>query len=327
MLFFLFLGLSVISAYAMIGAPSIIFVDRKTFCSDVFMVMAIFSLLQGSTSKKMTLFIQSISLILLCSVGLSMSFNYYDAKSIHQQMEFREKLMAIYRKNNLETIFLPSLYFVSANKSTYGQNFTIFRGHMVVLDLPWDSKRTTHGSAFLNYHDYKHFIMKPFILLWPDIDKISMPNPNEFGFSYFVQDKTLFIYNKKGSCDSYPYKDPLFLHVYPKKLNFLSKQQASGFKDIQIPWNSQYNKVTVITSEGKIKQDICVMYVRLPHYPIEQIQVGQYGNGQTLWKFEIAKVEQINLAFLLMMKLDRFIHVVKNLQRSRYTYTQVKQTV
>jgi hypothetical protein len=67
-----------------------------------------------------------------------------------------------------------------------------------------------------------------------------------------------------------------------------------------------------------------VMYTRLPHYPIEQIQVGQYDHGQTLWKFEIAKVEQTNLVFLLMMKLDRFIHIVKNLQRSRYTYTQVR---
>ncbi len=263
----LFIGLSLLTAFTMVGSPYVLFGNRTAFFADIFFIIAMFSLLAKLTTLKYwQVSYAVIGLSTLLFLIPSALKNYANTKVIYNTEQTRQKLISVYKKNNITTALLQpaSQNFI---KRKYNPNLLVYTPHIVVRDF--------QNFDLAKFHHFHTVVLLPFVELWEDIRPQIDLAAAKANFSIFVKNRTLFLLTTRGSCNSLSNKAPLFVQIYPQKNTSLAKKaRKQGFDNLELDWTN--NLVTIISPQGQVENNLCALAIYLPNYSIKKIEAGQF---------------------------------------------------
>lgn len=320
--FYLFLGLALLSAVIMGGAPGALFYGRTTFVSDIFAIVAAVSLIPVDNKKVTKVIWLLLGLIILPLQIYDMVKTYKFYHQLHDQILRRHFLIqaaATYNKN----IPVAPIYF-SRQINTFNISNSINTNRLFSCDI------TTDPSQWRNANYYKYYFAERFpnhtIKLVPDLifsDPISQPIVDtKMPFTVTMYGNKIYYINKSTSCNDVRNKQDFWLKVYPKswldnklyaisesfnlqekkqqmrfllaahknpaaifdsKLWFNWQDMKSNFNDFSFTWDGA-KRATVLTRDFRSVNNMCVIVDYLPDYSIDHIETGQIKNGRLLWK-------------------------------------------
>ncbi|HVV68972.1 MAG TPA: DUF6056 family protein [Gammaproteobacteria bacterium] len=276
----LFFILSFISAYTMMGVPHIMSGDRTSFFPDIFLVMCLTTIFSQEYSKKFWQWLYPIiAAICLAALVISMTSTYFNIRLFHNQFQKRVQLMMLYKNNKVNNVILPPYHIpaIDAWRASSGNKALLIRTkNIYISDLSATDPADWRNRSFAKYYGFPaaKITIKP-VALWSDIEQelsIAQKNQNS---NTFIKDNNLFWVYNAGSCSSLPNKQPVSIHIYPSNVNNLSKdKRKQGFENFELKFTPDY-AMTIISANGQIDNQVCVLTKSLPGYKIKRIEVNQ----------------------------------------------------
>ncbi len=289
----LFITLFFISAYVLLIGSVGMYAGRTAFISDIFLILAFIIILsqENFIFRRKKFFYGFSSLICIIFMMTNMVTNYHNMKLLHAQMEKRIQLLMLYKKNNQQTVILPAFYIPEIqDQMRYSDNksLLIADAHVYISDLS-----SIHPSNWRNHYFAKYFGMpkaqitvSPFVERWSEIaPKQTLNNPKE-NSNLLIHDQKIFYISTNGPCDLLTNKNTLFVNIYPKQLTNLNKSlRKNGFESFSLSSTADHI-VKIISEQGTVRNDLCVLAMHLPNYPINKIEIGQLdviSNKENTW--------------------------------------------
>lgn len=280
--FFIFTGMGLIAAYDMIVVSIPVYGNRTSFFSDIFFIIAIFSVLsQKFNFKNWRIIYGVIGTLAIIATLFSMVNVFYTTRLLQERDKARAELIAVYNKNNIKVPILSPLF--QLEPLSPDLDLFIYSSHLIVRDII-----NTRGY----FYGFDHVIANNYVISWSDIDKFSrsalFQAQKTESFQLFVKNNILYYLATIGDCNTIADKNSFFLRVYPYwQFNFLPNVTRK-FNSLEFPWGEE-NRVTVINEQGHVKKDICLLAMELPNYKIKKIETGQYKVVNGLKKVEWQK--------------------------------------
>lgn len=279
----LFILLSLIAAFAMLGVPGISFINRVTFPSDVFFTIAMLAILCQLGKFPYVKYLYAITAIVCIGFVIpKMLESYQEIKFVHQQYLARVHLLNFYRKNHASVVIVQPMFSLNGQKNTYNSGL-IYRPTVFVLDA-LNTQKKILDYALWRYYGFNHrIIMQPLVELWSEILPYVNHTQAKNNFKIFHKDNGLFYVNTQGSCANIKNNFPFFIRITPKNSKDLVKSgQGLTYNSLAFTRDDNHT-VTVIDNNAEVKKDVCVLEIKLPSYPIRSIETGQRQGEKILW--------------------------------------------
>jgi hypothetical protein len=266
-----FTALAIASMLVLSASPSK-FEGRTAFPTEIFLIVAIASLFKRRPSTLLiNLLVASVSVIYL---GTTLAATFSDAVPIWQQAKERTSLIEQTKARGAKSVVLPLFFLDGAGYD----NKTDHPGRTLLEDFTNSSDDWRH-QCFVRAHRLEDAQVVPAPVGFTDnfLKRAlnSGPTDQSKGILVYVDKDKIFYVAKGTSCESYPERSPIFLHVYPiKEKSLHPRVRKVGFEKLDFAFDKPA-EVFSLDSNGKVDKNVCVLYARLPKYPISEIKTGQ----------------------------------------------------
>ena len=306
--FFIFFALAMLSAFAMIGSTELNFYGRTAFVSDIFMIIAIISLIPSflvllprlpNVKLMFKIALGGFGIIIFYCLIVSM-IDTYEAYRVHYiQNKAREKWIHKNLSKGNKDILVSSIYLDPYNKDSQDLTGDISIGgrkHNIQYKGKgkyYFGQGVTNDISDGTNMAYSRYYKLNTIKLVSAKDVISYDFIKNYTitagrpFVVIIRSNKVYYINTKHSCSDINNKTPFFLRVYPKFARNASKAHSLHFT-----YDSSNQAMVLSDDFKKPVNNVCVFVARLPFYPISKIKTGQYKGNTIYWEKDIHELDE-----------------------------------
>jgi|GEM_PF-5970418 len=271
---FVFLGLALLSAFAMLGHPGLSFSGRTAFVSDIFIVIVIVSLVSiDKRNLVLKIILGGVCGIIFYCLVVDMFYTYEAYRVHYYQDRWRQLWINKSLLKGNKDVVLRSIY--SAPNGRSSGRYFFFNDITNDVNGFWNVAYSRYyGLNTVKLISNKDIVQHDFI-------KNCVVTKN-LPFAVTVYDNKVYYMNTEHGCSSIGNKNQFFLHVYPKSRSSLSSVYGLDFSyDVN-------NQALVLSDDFKNTiNNVCVFVAFLPFYPIDHIKAGQYKDNIIYWEINI----------------------------------------
>jgi hypothetical protein len=285
----IFVALSLLSALALSaspiglnGSPKVVYGGRTSFPSEIFLCVAAAVFLRD---RQKTLLVNALITAVVIPFAFAAIFTtFQDAVAIAHQEQGRQQILQRVLANNGQSITFPKFFLERFGYIEETNDHNLF-----ISDLTLD-RSSIHNRCFADMVGLKssQAVLAPVVfaddfLTPPETSTSSTQMPQ---FRAAVHDGKLLYVANGTSCDLYPNKATIYVHVQPAKIKSLKPSlRKDGFENLDFDFDKS-KEATCLAPNGEVDSKCCALYTLLPNYKIVSITTGQYDapTGHQFWE-------------------------------------------